>query len=399
MKKYLFLIVLFVMLTSCGESNDSNGQFDAPSNLRASLNSSNQVVLNWQDNSSEELEFIIQRKEFNGEFVTIDTTAFELETYLDDSVELAVEYVYRVAAIFEDTTSTWSNEISITTESWFANLNFGTDSTFEVVTWNIENFPKAAQTTIDYVVVAILAIDAEVFALQEIENEGFFQTLINELNQIDEENLWEGFRANSASYEVNLAYIYKSNQIQLLDIYEIYESNYYNRPFPRKPLILQFTFLDEEFWIINNHFKAFGDGALDLNDPWDEETRRYDACNLLDEYITETLPDENVIIVGDFNDRLDDPQIHNVFWTFTNESSKYFWADMDIAVGSSEFWSYPGRPNHLDHILITNELFDEFNLEDSEISTILVDSFLEGLWNEYDDFISDHRPVGLKLAL
>jgi len=71
---------------------------------------------------------------------------------------------------------------------------------------------------------------------------------------------------------------------------------------------------------------------------------------------------------------------------------------MDIAQGPSTNWSYPGWPSHLDHILITNELFDEFALADSNINTILIDSFMEGLWNEYDNYISDHRPVGLKLA-
>ena len=32
---------------------------------------------------------------------------------------------------------------------------------------------------------------------------------------------------------------------------------------------------------------------------------------------------------------------------------------MDIAYSSSSNWSYPSWPSHLDHILLTNELFDE----------------------------------------
>ncbi|SVD40514.1 uncharacterized protein METZ01_LOCUS393368, partial [marine metagenome] len=55
----------------------------------------------------------------------------------------------------------------------------------------------------------------------------------------------------------------------------------------------------------------------------------------------------------------------------------------------------PTWPSHLDHILITNELFDE--LDNSDIQTIKIDEYLDGGWNEYDQNISDHRPVALKL--
>ena len=69
--------------------------------------------------------------------------------------------------------------------------------------------------------------------------------------------------------------------------------------------------------------------------------------------------------------------------------------DIEIANGSSSDWSYPTWPSHLDHILITNELFDE--LDNSDIQTINIDEYLDGGWNEYDQNISDNRPVALKL--
>ena len=34
--------------------------------------------------------------------------------------------------------------------------------------------------------------------------------------------------------------------------------------------------------------------------------------------------------------------------------------DLEIAYGSSTNWSYPTWPSHLDHICITNELFQDF---------------------------------------
>jgi hypothetical protein len=82
---------------------------------------------------------------------------------------------------------------------------------------------------------------------------------------------------------------------------------------------------------------------------------------------------------------------------FLDDPSNYKFTDMDIAEGSSANWSYPSWPSHLDHIMITNELFDVFEKPGSEVLTIKIDDYLQGGWSEYDQYVSDHRPVGLKL--
>ncbi len=272
-------------------------------------------------------------------------------------------------------------------------LFFGTDSTFEIITWNIEHFPKEDMITADYVVQIILAIDADVFALQEIESSYYFDYVVDELNVIEPLYNWDGYKANSTY--IDLAYIYKSNSS--IDIFKIYNSDDYSREFPRRPLVMQMYYNGNEIHVINNHLKAMGDGTMNLNDPWDEETRRFDACNLLDEYITANLAQSNVIVLGDMNDILTDEQSNNVFWTFISQPIEYLFTDMEIATGSSSNWSYPTWPSHLDHILITNELFDVFEDSLSVVKTISIDHYLDGGWYEYDDNVSDHRPVGLKL--
>ena len=45
------------------------------------------------------------------------------------------------------------------------------------------------------------------------------------------------------------------------------------------------------------------------------------------------------------------------------------------------------------------ELFDEFALNDSGIQTIKIDDYLAGGWFEYDQNVTDHRPVALKLFI
>jgi endonuclease/exonuclease/phosphatase family metal-dependent hydrolase len=241
-------------------------------------------------------------------------------------------------------------------------------------------------------------IDADIYALQEIDSNSHFEDIIETLNYEDDENIWAGYRATTASYSVNLAYIYKTNIIEVYDVYEIYSSSVYSREFPRRPLMMEMQWNGTNTYIINNHLKAMGDGYLDLGDEWDEETRRFDACNLLDEYISQNLPDEHVIVLGDMNDELTDSQSNNVFVSFLNEIDEYDFTDMEIAEGSSVYWSYPSWPSHLDHILITNELFDEFILEDSDIQVLRIDELLDGGWSEYDNNVSDHRPVGIRLA-
>ena len=117
----------------------------------------------------------------------------------------------------------------------------------------------------------------------------------------------------------------------------------------------------------------------------------------MERYIADHFADKNVIMLGDFNDILTDTDENNVFNVFLDQPEKYAFTDMTIAEGSAENWSYPGWPSHLDHILITNELFDEFDNTGSTVQTIPIEDYLEGGWSDYEKYISDHRPVVLSL--
>ena len=101
--------------------------------------------------------------------------------------------------------------------------------------------------------------------------------------------------------------------------------------------------------------------------------------------------------MGDLNDEIQENANDNVFQNFIDDSTNYKFTDIDIANGSSINWSYPGWPSHLDHILITNELFDEFNNIGSIIQTCRIEEYFNGDLNAYQNYISDHRPVLLSL--
>lgn len=270
----------------------------------------------------------------------------------------------------------------------FTNLQFGDDASFEVVTWNIEHFPKNEQVTINYLKEIIDSLKADIIAVQEIDDSLKFRTMVNEL---------ENYNCYIASYG-GLGYIYNHKNIQINRIFEIYNTSYYYRPFPRSPLIIDLVHNGENYIVINNHFKCCGDGVLDTSDIWDEEYRRYEAMNLLKSYIDANYSYHKVILVGDLNDEVTDSSRNNVFKNVIDDSLNFKFADMEIAQGNPDNWSYPGWPSHLDHLLITNEVFNDFSSENLLVETIKIDDYLTTGWNSYDYNISDHRPVGIKLS-
>jgi len=267
--------------------------------------------------------------------------------------------------------------------------NLGTDNSLDFATWNLEWFPKNNQITVNYVTDIIEQMDLDIIAIQELNNTEMFDDMLDNLPA------YTGYY--ESSWFAGLAYIYKTDVIEVNDIYEIYITSPYWNAFPRSPMVMDVNFMGQNYIFINNHFKCCGDGILNFNNDSDEELRRLSANNLLKYYIDYNLSNKNVIVLGDLNDDIAEPPQNNVFQTILDDADNYRFVDMDIANGSSSNWSYPTWPSHLDHILITNELFDE--LDNSDVQTIKLDQYLNGGWNEYDNNISDHRPVFMKLVI
>ena len=266
-------------------------------------------------------------------------------------------------------------------------LSFGTDTTFDIISWNIEWFPKNNNTASQ--VQEILArLEADVYALQEIEDTTLLKQVVSNI---------PGYECYfKSSYYGGLAYVFNTNTIQINSKYEIFTSQPYWNAFPRSPQVLDCNFMGNNYIIINNHFKCCGDGILNINNTNDEENRRLQAVTYLKQYIDNTLLGKRVILLGDLNDEIIDITAYNVFQDFINDNTNYLFTDMQIAQGNSIDWSYPTWPSHLDHILITNELFADFQNFNSLVSVIRIDDYM-GTWSNYENNISDHRPIGLKL--
>ena len=258
----------------------------------------------------------------------------------------------------------------------------GTDETLDVMTWNVENFPKH-NSTINYLEDIITDIKIDVIALQEIASQNDFNQLVDNLD-----SGWAGYRYSTSNYG-ELAFLINTNNIDILQspysILNQYEHYFAYRP----PYVLKISFNNEEFIIINVHYKCCGDGDLD-NDYWDEEYRRLQANQVLKNYIDLNFSQKNVIVLGDFNDDISEGINNNIFIDIINDYNNFLFTDIDISNGSTSNWSFPNWPSHLDHILVTNELYDNFN--NDLIYTFRVDDYMNS-WGQYDNYISDHRPV------
>lgn len=272
----------------------------------------------------------------------------------------------------------------------YPDLSFGGDATFDVLTWNLKNFPEdLASDQPDYVADIITALQPDVVAFQEINVSSVFLQMVGTIEG------YEGRVANSNSYNSqNLAWIWRTATVTVDNIYDIFERD--SSPFPRDPSVMELTFGGVDLLVINNHLKCCGDGEIALVED-DEEYRRLLACTLLDGWVEINAPDRRVIIVGDMNDKLNDITSRNVFVPFLDDPDHYLFADMPLAtIPASYSWKLQ---SHLDHILLSDELFADFAKATSTVETIRVDLHMENAMSEYQGHVSDHFPVGVSIDL
>ncbi len=91
------------------------GQVTAPSNLAISNSNSHTITLAWQDNSNNETEFVIERKDFGG-FVSIGAVQADIISFQDTDVTPQVTYEYRIKAKNTTEESGYSNTTTHTVE-------------------------------------------------------------------------------------------------------------------------------------------------------------------------------------------------------------------------------------------------------------------------------------------
>jgi len=254
---------------------------------------------------------------------------------------------------------------------------YGSPETLDILTWNIEHFPKH-NNTIDTLSSIVLELYVDIIALQEIED-------TQSLYEVEEQlgSNWVAYRSGNSDYG-ELSYLINTNEVTVLQApYTILSQYEYDFAW-RLPYVLKILYNNVGYTLINIHYKCC-DGS---------EERRLQSSIALDQYISTYFSNDKIILLGDFNDLLIDTP--NVFEPFLSEPDEYYFVDYYIAEDPSmiPYWSFPSWPSHLDHILITNEIF---SIEYDAI-TVRVDQVFFNSFNNYDNLISDHRPVGIRIS-
>lgn len=254
----------------------------------------------------------------------------------------------------------------------------GTSQSLDIVSFNIETFPINGYTSVVAVANLLKTINADIYALQEVASESGFNQLINLMPG------YSGLFYLIDNSDWNLAYIYKVSEISVNSAYTrlLFTSSQY---FPRPPFEIRVRHIPTnlDLYVINNHLKCCGGS--------ENEASRRTASEMLKDYIDTSRPDDAVVVLGDLNDEITGTgNSENPFLNFINDPDDYRFADMKIARGSQLWWSYPSYPSHIDHILITDELF-------SFADTTVVYKAAP-CYSDYSVYISDHRPVGTKFV-
>jgi hypothetical protein len=87
----------------------------APADLAVEDTGSDHITLSWEDKSTNEDGFIIERKTGSQDYSEIASLPAGRESYNDDSVAPGTAYSYRIKAFNSSTSSSFSNEVSATT--------------------------------------------------------------------------------------------------------------------------------------------------------------------------------------------------------------------------------------------------------------------------------------------
>ena len=250
----------------------------------------------------------------------------------------------------------------------------------DIITWNCEFFPTAGDSTIEALSEAVLDLNADIIAFQEIKNRGWFGKLMRLLPDYN-------YVISQQSSFMDQAIIYKKRDFILSNRLEIFAENDYNFA-GRPPLKVDFVYKKNNmnFSLINLHMKCCDSGLK----------RRIKAANMLYDYIDKELSyNDNIIILGDWNDDLKDEPGEHCFQSFLDDDRFYFPTN-DLTYDISKA-SYPKEPyvSFLDHILVTNAFISKGSYK---IDTIPIDRYMGG-FDVYETYISDHMPVYLSFPI
>ncbi len=265
------------------------------------------------------------------------------------------------------------------------------DDRLETVTWNIEwfgstsNGPSDERLQLANVLSILDTLEADLYALQEIYGQAQIDSLTKYMPG------YEGVVADHISWVQKTAFLYNTNTISNVSTDVIDESEGMSEyDFAgRLPFVLNFDYTHsggtQSFMAIVIHAKCCTGS--------DDYARRKAAADSLYNYLQEQHPDDFIVLMGDYNDDLDE-SIHGSggsyeetpYISFKNDSESF--TVVTGSLGADGTSSTIGYDDVIDHITYSNEVMP-FYLEGS--AEVLQEA--EEYVTSYGSTTSDHYPV------
>ncbi|NRA84482.1 MAG: ExeM/NucH family extracellular endonuclease [Gammaproteobacteria bacterium] len=279
------------------------------------------------------------------------------------------------------------------------------------------------------IVTAIIALDADIIGLMEIENDGFgrqsaIAELVNTLNNSTGSDAYQfiGDGNGIGNDQIAVGIIYRQDRVSPVGLPKLLSSAnspvddsnspLFNSDKNRVMITQMFTLANSEsFAIAVNHLKSKGSSCSSIGDPDNNDGQG--NCNLtrtraaqgISQWLSEQYPATKLLIVGDINAYAKEDPIT----TFANEG----FSELSSAMGKLDAYSYVyrGGAGQLDHALANHEMLaavvdvttwhintdepraldynEEFKSSDQLISWYNDDAYRS----------SDHDPVVVSIAL
>ncbi len=284
-----------------------------------------------------------------------------------------------------------------TTDVGVGNITYpGSDvpmsETFDVATWNMlwfgnaSNGPTDDQLQLVNALKVIRHINADLYAVEEVSNTTMFQQLLDSLPD------YHGFEANYSQVQ-KTAFIFKTSTVDSLDSHLVTDAgSSYDWANGRYPL--EFTFnakvngKNKLIYAYVIHAKA------STSDPATDYSRRVAAAAALKNYLVQNHSQDNVMVLGDYNDDVDESIYNNQtspYAPFVSDS-----ADFDVItypLSEDKYSSFVDGTEMIDHITISNDLRPNFFAGTERIENTAA------YVTDYSKTTSDHYPVWARFKL
>jgi endonuclease/exonuclease/phosphatase family metal-dependent hydrolase len=253
----------------------------------------------------------------------------------------------------------------------------GGESTLEIATWNIENFPADARTA-SVVADVITSLDLDVIVVEEIASEAAWTELVARLRGYA--GILSTHTYTADSYQ-KIGVIYRTSLVTAGPPRLLFTQDTF--AFPRPPLAVALTIDGAPLEVIGVHLKA---GVAE-----EDAERRRDAVVEIDRFLRAQIDgggESEVVLLGDYNERVVIEEDRAILAPLLTAPDRYTVRTEAVAVaGSVSYLGFGG--SFLDHITTTAALDARWPTARVEVQR------LDRRITAYSSLVSDHLPVVL----